>query len=366
MWTAETSVESKALPDEDTAPFIVEHRLICVAGVDLGMVFRIGDQPVVIGRGRADVRLQSTGVSRRHARIYRAHATHFVEDLGSSNGTIVNGAPIRKPTPLAFGDRVHVGGTILVFARHDALEERLQQLQRLESMARVVGGLAHDFNNALMVISSHLDLFVGRFAGEDGEAIDDMVHATAAAARLSRRLLDLGRSEPAAFDTVSLAPLVDKTIAMARPALGEHITIESKISGEARVLGSEDELQQMMLNLFTNARDAMPDGGRLIVSARVTKIAPTEALVRHLQAADEYVEIVITDTGIGMDEATLARVFEPFFTTKPVGKGTGLGLMMVHTTVRRHGGVVSVRSVVGHGTEVRITFPSTPPAQPIG
>jgi signal transduction histidine kinase len=246
----------------------------------------------------------------------------------------------------------------LLFARHDALEERLQQLQRLEGMAKVVGGLAHDFNNALMVISSHLELFAGRFSGADGEAIADMTHAANAAIKLSRRLLDLGRSEPAAFEIVEIAPLVAQTIAMMRPALGARVAIDANTDSDSCVLGSRDELQQMLINLLTNARDAVAETGRITVRTRTASIEPAEALLRHLAPAQAYVEISVTDNGSGMDPATLERVFEPFFTTKPVGKGTGLGLMAVHATVRRHGGAVQVQSVVGHGTEFTIVFPA--------
>ena len=127
--------------------------------------------------------------------------------------------------------------------------------------------------------------------------------------------------------------------------------------GVLRALGSYDELHQVLLNLCLNAIDAMPKGGRLAIAARTIKIHSDEALARQLPGSGTYVELTVTDNGCGMDAATLARAFEPFFTTKSRDKGTGLGLAMIHSSVRRHHGAVDVQSVVGHGTTFRITLP---------
>ncbi|HEX7704769.1 MAG TPA: ATP-binding protein, partial [Kofleriaceae bacterium] len=128
-----------------------------------------------------------------------------------------------------------------------------------------------------------------------------------------------------------------------------------------RALGSYDELHQVVLNLCINACDAMPDGGRLTITCHGVTLDGGEALARQLGIAGEYVELIVSDNGCGMDEATMLRAFEPFFTTKPRDKGTGLGLAMIHSTVRRHGGAIDVTSVVGLGTTFRIALPRFAP-----
>jgi signal transduction histidine kinase len=136
------------------------------------------------------------------------------------------------------------------------------------------------------------------------------------------------------------------------------ISIVVTVPPELRVRGAHDELQQVLLNLYLNARDAMPNGGRFAIDGRAVQLDAGSALALQLPGAGAYIELVISDTGAGMDEATLARVFEPFFTTKPIGKGTGLGLAMVHGIVRRHGGAIGVTSQPGRGTAFTIHLPS--------
>src|SRR5690606_32451131 len=134
--------------------------------------------------------------------------------------------------------------------------------------------------------------------------------------------------------------------------------IITDVSDELLVRGSAEELQQVLVNLMLNARDAMPDGGTLRVHARAVTFDTGQAAAHQLPARGDYVGLVVADTGIGMDEATLARIFEPFFTTKPPTQGTGLGLAMIHNIVRRHGGSIVAESVLGHGTVFRIWLPA--------
>jgi signal transduction histidine kinase len=164
--------------------------------------------------------------------------------------------------------------------------------------------------------------------------------------------------DPLTLNAVMLAPLIEKAIATVGRQAGSTLDLSARIPPGLAVLGTNDELYQVLLNLLFNARDAMPDGGSVQIDARAIHFEAAAALARHLAAAGDYVEIAITDSGVGMDEATLARVFEPFFTTKLPGKGTGLGLAMVHNVVRAHGGTVAVESVVKHGTTFRILLPA--------
>ena len=183
--------------------------------------------------------------------------------------------------------------------------------------------------------------------------VDEMMTAATSASALARRLLRLGRTEPLEFEAIALASLVQRTVAMIRrqvPGIEFHVDI----SDEVALRGSQEELHQVLVNLFINARDAMPTGGSVRVFAREVTFDRAQAATHHLPAKGDYVELVVADTGTGMDEATLARVFDPFFTTKP--GGTGLGLPIVHRAVDAHRGIVLVDSTP-RGTRFTMLLP---------
>jgi signal transduction histidine kinase len=346
-------------PEAPTRRSVMRPSLVCVSGPDLGRSFQVSNLGAVIGRGHADVVLSHTDVSRRHARISFAGYGWELEDLHSSNGTLVNGERVSGPVLLHPGDRIQVGGTVLVFAQHDELEQRVERMQRLEAMATLAGGIAHDFNNALAVILFNLEVVASSLAPAaiDGkQAVSDMEVAATAAAALAKRLLQLGRAEPLPFQHVALEPIADQAAAMARHRAADNIEIAVDVPRDLAARGSADELQQALLNLCINACDAMPDGGRVAITGRLVKLGAEAALASQLPQPGEYVELAVSDTGCGMDEATLARAFEPFFTTKR-DRGTGLGLAMIHTSVRRHGGAIDVRSAPGRGTTFRMRLP---------
>jgi signal transduction histidine kinase len=350
--------------DMPTSRSAVHPSLVCVSGADLGKSFRVGFGTSVIGRGNADIALTEGDVSRQHARFSFGDHGFEITDLGSSNGTLVNGARAGDvPLPVRVGDKIQLGRTVLVFAQHDELEQRVQHMQRLESMATLAGGIAHDFNNALAVVVGnleHVERALPADADEALESIAEMRAAATSATALARRLLRLGRQrddDPLSFAPVPLEPIATQTSAMARRKTRHGIRVAIDVPPQMRVLGSYDELHQVLLNLCLNACDAMPDGGLLAIAARHVTLAPDAALAHQLSSAGDYVELRVTDTGSGMDQATLARAFEPFFTTKPRDKGTGLGLAMIHNSIRRHGGAIVVESVVGSGTTFRILLP---------
>jgi signal transduction histidine kinase len=304
--------------------------------------------------------LNDPDVSRRHARFGFGDRGFEIEDLRSANGTLVNGTRITGVAPLRIGDRVQVGRTVLVLAQHDELEERVVRMQRLEAMATLAAGIAHDFNNALAVVVSNLE-WVNEALPPDAatahEAMKEIRAATTSATSLARRLLRLGRNEPLTFGPVALGPLVTQTTAMTRRRAQGPVSITVDVPPEMSVLGSYDELHQVILNLCNNACDAMPDGGKLALRARYVKLDAERAMAKQVAAAGEYVELSVADTGSGMPPEVLARAFEPFFTTKPKDRGTGLGLAMIHSSVRRHGGAIEVESSVGLGTTFRVTLP---------
>ena len=346
--------------DPPTVRGAVRMALVCVSGEDVGKSFRVTMAPAVIGRGNVDIALAETDVSRRHARFSFGELGFQIEDLESANGTLLNGARVTGKVPVHVGDRLQVGRSVLVFSQHDELAERVARMQRLEGMATLAGGIAHDFNNALAIVMCNLE-FVAEALPPDAtlarESMAEIRAATTSATTLARRLLRLGRSEPLSFGQVALEPLAKQTAAMACRRARAPIAYVIDVPPDLRALASHDEIHQAVLNLCLNACDAMPDGGRLTISGRNIQLATEAALARQVPIAGDFVELSVTDTGCGMDEATLARAFEPFFTTKPRDKGTGLGLAMIHTSVRRHGGAVEVESTVGRGTTFRLTLP---------
>ena len=342
-----------------TKPIASTFRLLCVAGPHLGRAYRLGPGlgEVLIGRGDVQVKLDAIDVSRTHARVWIEADGFVVEDLGSVNGTLVNGKRIAASASLNVGDRIQLGSTILVLTHHDELEGRMHQLLRLDAMGAAVSGLAHDFNNALQVIIAGLDELERDLPARASPAMNDVKIAAGAAVNLASRLINFGRSEPPATQLIRLAPLTSEVVAMARRVVGDGISFTVNIPPEVAIQASREEMQQVLLNLCLNARDAMPAGGRISIGARLVTCDHATAVAQYLPSKGDYVELEFTDTGIGMDEATLARAFEPFFTTKAPGKGTGLGLAMAHTVVRRHGGSMLAESSPGRGTTFRICLP---------
>jgi signal transduction histidine kinase len=337
-------------------------RLVTLVGDEVGRVYPLGGDPVLIGRGAgADISISSGDVSRHHARVRLEGAQFVIEDLGSRNGTAVNGAPVTRHT-LRFGDRVQISSAVvMVFAPEDELEDRARQLQKLESLGQLAGGLAHDFNNLLSVIVANGEYLGDKLAGQPAlaAAVDDIRSAAVSGAELVRRLLDFSRRDQSwSGEPFELAALVSEVVQLVRPTFSQRIEVEVSVEPGLLIRGSRAALHQALINLCMNARDAMPEGGRLSLRARPRPLDRSEALALHLLEEGSHALLEVTDTGAGMDEPTRARAFEPFFTTKPVGEGTGLGLASVYGIVRHHGGNVFLDSSPGHGTRVRIFLPS--------
>jgi signal transduction histidine kinase/CheY-like chemotaxis protein len=329
-------------------------------GPQAGQKFKI-DGEVVLGRAiDSAVVLHDPEVSRSHVRITRSQAgAYVIEDMGSRNGTLVNGVPLEKQF-LVFGDKIQVGPRVLVlFAPFDPIEDQLLQRQRLEALGRVGAGVAHDLNNMLGAISASID-FLGRLppdrpvgAADVQDSVADIRTALTQASELARGILKFARGRSRGHALVDLSVVCQEVIRLAHHTFDRAILLEQDIAPNLVVSGDQAELHQVIMNLCLNARDALPDGGRLRIHAVLVDVpgqGPNEG---------QRARIVIEDSGSGMDAATCARIFEPFFTTKPEGAGFGLGLSTVREVVTMHGGQVEVDSAPGRGTRFCISLPAS-------
>ena len=252
------------------------------------------------------------------------------------------------------------------------LEEQLRQAQKMEAVGQLAGGVAHDFNNLLATVLSYADLSLmalgpGHPVAED---LGEIVTAAQRGAALTRQLLAFSRQTPIESKVLSLSSAVARLEPMLRRLIGETIVVSTALAKDlGAVRADPGHIDQVLLNLAVNARDAMPLGGKLTVETRNTVLDQLAARQVGL-AAGRYVLMSVADTGCGMDPATQKRIFEPFFTTKGIGKGTGLGLSTVFGIVQQSGGCVTVRSEPGHGATFDIFLPAveatpSPPPTPL-
>ncbi|WP_052699225.1 PAS domain-containing protein [Hyphomicrobium sp. 99] len=246
-----------------------------------------------------------------------------------------------------------------IYARSKA-EEQLRQVQKMEAVGQLTGGIAHDFNNMLAVILGGLDLLKRRLAKGETDVerfADAAIDGAKRAASLTQRLLAFSRQQPLAPEPIDANKLVSRISELLARTLGETIKIETVLAaGLWRATADPAQLENALINLAVNARDAMPKGGRLTIETSNSVVDDTYAK-EYSVTAGQYVMIAVTDTGSGMAPAVMEKAFEPFFTTKDVGKGTGLGLSQVYGFVRQSGGHLKLYSEVGVGTTVKVYLP---------
>jgi PAS domain S-box-containing protein len=240
-------------------------------------------------------------------------------------------------------------------------EGQLHQSQKMEAIGRLAGGVAHDFNNILGIINACTEFLRDRIdpSAEPSLYVENIRKATERGRSLTKQLLAFSRTSAIQPRVLDLNERLREVRKLLRPLLGDDIEvlIASK-SSSAVVEADPGQIDQIVINLAVNARDAMPRGGKFILETGATKFDATFAEQHQSMAAGKYVVLAVSDTGHGMDKATVARIFEPFFTTKDVGKGTGLGLATVYGIVKQSGGHIQVYSEPGHGTTFKIYLPS--------
>jgi PAS domain S-box-containing protein len=262
-------------------------------------------------------------------------------------------------TGIGQGDEIFATGRDIT--QKKLLEDQLRQSQKMEAVGQLTGGLAHDFNNMLTGIIGSIDIVRRRLA--DGRTADldrfmDAAKASAErAAALTHRLLAFSRRQSLDTRAVEVNHLVDSLADLLTRTLGEQIELEIVLAPDAwPILSDANQLESALLNLAINARDAMPGGGRLTISTRNVAVGADQAARNEVSPGD-YTLLSVGDTGAGMEPAVVAKAFDPFFTTKPIGRGTGLGLSMIHGFVHQTGGFVTIDSQVGKGTIVHLYLP---------
>ncbi len=262
---------------------------------------------------------------------------------------------------------IQMRGIIMDITERRQLGEQLRQSQKMEAIGQLAGGVAHDFNNILTVIHGHASLLLvdKGISPNATRSAQQIAQAAERAAGLTRQLLTFSRRQVMQPKRLDLNQLVSNMTRMLGRILGEDITLQLKYWTEpAYIKADASMIEQVLLNLVVNARDAMPKGGQLAIRITTAKADPNYRQYQPESRAEDFICLTVTDSGCGIDPETLRRIFEPFFTTKEVGKGTGLGLATVYGIVNQHQGWIEVDSEVGRGSTFRVFLPVAGDAAP--
>jgi PAS domain S-box-containing protein len=251
-------------------------------------------------------------------------------------------------------------GVLIDQTEKQSTEHQLRAAQKMESIGRLAGGLAHDFNNYLSVILGNAEIMLTDIKEQDpfNDPLNEIIYATEKASKLTRQLLAFSRQQIMQPRVINLSAVIKDMEKMIRRLVEENIRIKTNLpEGLWNIFADPGQIEQVVMNLVVNARDAMSNGGRITLETmNINSIQDNSDRVK-LDRDEEYVNLIVSDTGLGMDAATIERIFEPFFTTKESGKGTGLGLATVYGIVKQSGGDIKVWSEPGKGSEFSLFFP---------
>ena len=266
------------------------------------------------------------------------------------------------PTPLLDAGNVYSGSltTVMDVGERESLEEQLRQSQKMEAVGRLAGGIAHDFNNLLTAIMGYSELLDAKIPSTDVASgyVQQVKKSAKRAASLTYQLLAFSRKQVMQVQSLVLGDVINDLVPMLRRLIGEHIALKTDFAPDTwQVLADASQWEQVVMNLVVNARDAMPKGGSLIISTRNRKMDASMVRAYAEVPPGDYVMMIVSDTGEGMEEDVRKRIFEPFFTTKSEGKGTGLGLAVVFGVVKQSGGFIFVDSVRGKGARFDVLLP---------
>lgn len=300
--------------------------------------------------------LAAHNVERRRAGISEQHEFKFRRKDGSPLWAFLVTGPVLNEAGQYAGSLTMVTD----MTQRRQLEEQLRQAQKMEAVGRLAGGIAHDFNNLLTIISGYSELLLERLEADNpmrGQA-EQIKKAGDRAAALTRQLLAFSRQQVLVPQVLDLNHVVANTLSMLRRLIGEDVELVAvEGPGLGRVKADPGQLEQVIMNLAVNARDAMPRGGKLTLETANAELDETYARSHFPIQPGPYVMLAVSDTGCGMEAETQAHIFEPFFTTKEKGKGTGLGLAMVYGIIKQSGGYIWCYSEVGQGTAFKIYLP---------
>ncbi|MFN8445759.1 MAG: PAS domain S-box protein [Caldilineaceae bacterium] len=331
---------------------------------------RLHDRTVesIIGKRDHDIFAHHTAeeliADDRH--VIENNTSHAFEESIMVGGVMRTFLTTKSPRRDSDGNVIGIIGIARDITESKRLEEQLRQAQKMEAVGRLAGGIAHDFNNLLTVINGYSNMIFNRLQEEDPnrKRLTEIQKAGERAAKLTRQLLAFSRKQVLQSQVVNLNMLLLDLLSMLQRLIGEDIDLvlqpDLKL-GQVKI--DPGQFEQAIINLAINARDAMPQGGRLLLETRHTQLDETVIYYNPDIKPGWYAQVIIADSGQGMDEATQARIFEPFFTTKELGKGTGLGLAMVYGFVKQSGGHIEAKSELHKGTIFNIYLPYTDEVQ---
>ncbi|MCX6893986.1 MAG: PAS domain S-box protein [Verrucomicrobia bacterium] len=323
----------------------------------------LGRNPRLLKSGRQDAAFyQTLWDTLAHGEVWHGHFSNRRKDgtIYEEDATI---SPIHNPD----GKIISYVAVKRDITREQQLERQVIEVQKMEAVGQLAGGVAHDYNNILAAGMMQLGILLAdpNLTPELRHALENLKAGTDRAANLTRQLLMFSRRQAMQIRPVELNHLLEEEIKMLRRLLGEHIELMiPPPSGPAWIEADPGMMEQIIMNLCINARDAMPKGGRLTVGIRTVDFTAATAPANPEARTGKFVCLSVADTGCGMSDVVRRRIFEPFFTTKEVGKGTGLGLATVYGIVKQHNGWVEVESEVGQGSEFRVYLPANPNAAP--
>ncbi|PFG73435.1 PAS domain S-box protein [Tepidiforma thermophila] len=313
------------------------------------------DRRAVVAAFEAHLRAEASAIDVEHRYLLPGGGYGWYLTRGRIIERAPNGRPLR-----AVGSFLNITRRKEAELERERLELLVRQAQKLESLGVLAGGVAHDFNNLLTAVLGNLYLLRQAAPADPAlrELIDDAAHAAERGAGLVRRLLAFGRPDIAQDEVVDLDELIAESAALARPMVEPQVKLVIRGGpGKARVKGSASALEQVLVNLFVNARDAMPEGGTITVTRTTAELGSRRRWAPPELPRGRYHVIAVRDTGTGMPPEVLEKIFDPFFTTKPVGRGSGLGLPTALAIARAHGGWLSAESTPGRGSIFRLLLP---------
>jgi PAS domain S-box-containing protein len=353
---------------------ILEHSPAAIFLRDLGGRFRVVNsrflewygvsEADVIGQNRLDIfpkEAETLGLAQGGVSLKPGRTEQREIDVRLADGEIHRIAVSRFPVRDAQARIVGVGTVQVDVTGQRAAEEKLRQSQKLQALGQLTGGVAHDFNNLLAVIVGNAEMLEEDLEGQDGydeKSFQAIKRAALRGTELTQRLLAFSRRQPLSAQPVDMRELTDSIAEMLRRTLGEAFAVEMSAPLDVwPALVDAGQLENALLNLAINARDAMPGGGRLTIDVANETVSDGSAHTGLEIEPGDYIAIIVTDNGVGMAPETVARAVEPFFTTKDVGSGSGLGLSMVYGFVKQSGGGMAIESAPGEGTRVTLFLP---------